>query len=222
MKIPQFPECRHSLIEAIADCSDRDLLMQFQQDPLAGRYFVALFCRYGPLVYSLVQHAAANSEEAGYRFAQVWKQIYADLPQLDLDVEDDQQADHTTGIAELATPPITLQNWIVNSATRYLNSFTESEDGAEQSPAQAGRYALAYAPPPLWCYLDQAIAQLPPLHRLVVILHRTFGWPLEEVADYLNAKGADIAPDAVAALLEEGFYQLDTELPQDIREIYLA
>lgn len=234
MTIPRFSECQHALVEALADCSDEDLLQQFQeQSQSSGRYFVALFCRYGSLVYSLIQHApsaptAAESpiesyggaEAMGvspdYRFAQIWKQLYSDLQNLDLS--------ETSGMPETSTllssadaalaAPLTLQNWIVDYTARYIRR-NEPEPGGD-------RYSLTYAPPPLWCYLEQSLEQLPPLHRLVVVLHRTFGWPLDEVRTYLSSKGTDMDIAAVITLLEEGFHLIDANLPEDIQAIYLS
>lgn len=239
--IPRFPECQHHLIEALADCSDRELLLQFQQQPQSGRYFVALFCRYAPLIYSLVQHSppadlpdppadsstASSSNSAvppaavnlDHRFAQVWKHLYGDLQRLNLSPEVDSPSDPPqisglSAVDEAVAVPQTLQSWIVDATARYLRSG--------DLPGGGDRYSLTYAPPPLWCYLERSLEALSPPHRLVVVLHRTFGWPLEEVTAYLRAKGADIDPAAVVTLLEEGFHLLNTHLPEDIQAIYLS
>ncbi|MEM9246700.1 MAG: sigma-70 family RNA polymerase sigma factor, partial [Cyanobacteria bacterium P01_F01_bin.153] len=58
MDTPTFPEANHPLIAALANRSDLELLDLFKRYPDAGRYFVTLFCRYSPIVYTLVRHSA--------------------------------------------------------------------------------------------------------------------------------------------------------------------
>jgi len=218
VKIPRFPECHHPFVNELMGHTDPELLRLFQQQPQSGRYFMALFCRYGPLVYSVIHHSTQSSAQVDYRFAQIWKQIYDDLPSLDLDQppftatsgnEDNAAADH----GRLSTPR-TLQNWIIDAAASCIRD-------RECLDADDIRYSLTYAPPPLWCYLERSLDQLSPLHRLVVVLHRTFGWPVEEITTYLTSNGTDIDHGAVVTLLEEGFYQIDAKLPDDLQSIYL-
>ncbi|NJM46184.1 MAG: hypothetical protein HC860_08370 [Alkalinema sp. RU_4_3] len=52
MPIPVFPEAQHSLIKSLAQQSDQALLELFARYPETGQYFVALFCRYTPLIYA--------------------------------------------------------------------------------------------------------------------------------------------------------------------------
>ncbi len=276
MQIPRFPECYHALVEDALSHDDQTLLRQLQRHPESGRCFVALFCRYSPLVYSLIRHATQSSVQVDYLFAQTWKQIYQDLQDVSPESFGEGSPDEgmetaaegsagevkaalspntispniastssaspdrressgagtgkvgADGIANSGgdrrprlasdftgnvSTPMTLQNWIIDIAARYIR---EAPPEADQI-----RYSLTYAPPPLWCYLERSLEQLSPVHRLVVVLHKRFGWSLEEVASHLASTGMEVDTAAVITLLGEGYDQIDESLPQDIREIYL-
>ncbi|MGF1512824.1 MAG: sigma-70 family RNA polymerase sigma factor [Elainellaceae cyanobacterium] len=223
MQIPRFPECYHALVEASLDDTDQSLLQQLQQQPESGRPFVALFCRYSPLVYSLIHHATPSSVQVDYLFAQVWQRIYQDLRHIDLEHFDQSeqaqalqasQGEGNTAPRDVSSP-LTLQNWIINAAAGCIR------DQQIPEPDQI-RYSLTYAPPPLWCYLERSLDQLSPLHRLTMLLHKRFGWSIEEVAAHLRSEGTAADASAVITLLEESYGQIDESLPQDIRDIYLS
>jgi len=83
-------------------------------------------------------------------------------------------------------------------------------------------YDLQTAPPPLWCYLEQALEQLQPGIRLMVVMAQTFQWSETRIAAYLQAEGEVISPAQVRIQLQQGYQLLEAALPEDIREIYLG
>jgi hypothetical protein len=204
VSIPTFPECSHSLVKSLANYSDQDLLTQFQRYPDSGQYFTALFCRYSPMVYTLVQHSAKSPVQADYLFAMTWRHIFHELGGLDL---------RSTGNA--GEPPMTLQSWLINITAVCINQ-------AELPPVESIHYNLRAASPPLWCYIERSLEQFPPLLRLIVLMSRTFSWSETRIAAYLQAEGEVISPAEVRTKLQEGFRLLETNLPEDVREIYLS
>lgn len=202
MKMPPFPEGRHPLIQALSHHSDHDLLTLFQRHPDVGKYFIALFSRYGPIVYTLISHSVRSSVQANYLFAVTWRHIYYELGGLDL---------HESSAEE---QPFTLQNWLINITAVCINRV-------ELPPVEAIHYSLQKASPPLWCYLEQALDRLHPLHRLIVLMAQTFHWSETRISAYLQAEGEMFTTQAVKQQLEEAYQQLESVLPEDVRTIYL-
>lgn len=205
MPIPSFPECSHPLVKSLVHYSDQDLLTQFQRYPDAGQYFTAIFCRYSPVVYTLIRHSARSPVQADYLFATTWRHIFHELGGLDL-------RSLGAGNAETGT---TLQSWLINITAVCINQ-------AELPPVEAIHYKLQAASPPLWCYIERALDQFPPLLRLIMVMSQTFGWSDTRIAAYLQAEGETIAPTEVQAKLQEGQRLLEVTLPEDVREIYLS
>ena len=201
MKFPVFPEGNHPVIQSLSHHSDQALLELFQQCRDQGQYFTAIFCRYAQLVYSLVR-VARLPLQADYLFAKTWRHIYHELGELDLAV-------HAPAGEDLS-----LQSWILNTTAVAINQ-------AELPPIETINYALSTAAPPLWCYLEQALDQLPAASRLMVILAQTFYWTETRIAAYLQAEGEDVSPAVVQAQLQAAYQLLETSLPPDIQEIYL-
>ncbi|NJL22518.1 MAG: sigma-70 family RNA polymerase sigma factor, partial [Leptolyngbyaceae cyanobacterium SM1_3_5] len=73
----------------------------------------------------------------------------------------------------------------------------------------------------LWCYVEQALEQLPPTQRLIVVMAQTFRWSETRIAAYLQAEGEVISPKQVREQLRSSYAQLEAALPDDIRAIYL-
>lgn len=209
MQLPHFPECNHSLIKALFHHSDGELLTLFQRHSECGRYFTAIFCRYYPIVYTLISHSARSPVQADYLFALTWRHIYHELGGLDLRSQPDAQ---TSGASANS---LTLQNWLIDVTAYCINH-------AELPPVESIYYVLQDAPPPLWCYLEQALEQLPPEFRLMILMSQTFHWSETRIAAYLQAEGEAISPAAVKMQLQEGYQLLENVLPADIREIYLG
>lgn len=201
--IPQFPESRHPLIQSLLRHSDQDLVALYQRHPEVGRYFTAIFCRYSPVVYTLIRHSARSPVQADYLFALTWRHIFYELRGLNL------YAPASHGQV------ITLQNWLINVTALCINQ-------AELPPVEAIQYTLQAASPPLWCYVEQALDRLPPTLRLMVVMVQSFHWSETRVSAYLQAEGERFSPAEVRLKLQEGYRLLETELPDDIRTIYLG
>ncbi|MEH2316444.1 sigma-70 family RNA polymerase sigma factor [Nostoc sp.] len=203
MQIPHFPEANHPLVKSLFHHSDDELLTLFQRYPDAGKYFTVIFCRYSPIVYTLIRHSARSPVQADYLFALTWRHIYYELGGLHLtDSESDEQA-------------LTMQNWLINMTAFCINEI-------KLPPTEAIHYSLQATSPPLWCYVEQALDQLPPVLRLMVLMAQTFHWSETRIAAYLQAEGEAIAPNEVANSLQEGYRMLEEKLPTDIRAIYFG
>jgi DNA-directed RNA polymerase specialized sigma24 family protein len=173
----------------------------FQRHPDSGKYFTAIFCRYSPIVYTLIRHSARSPVQADYLFALTWRQIYHVLVGLNLETQSNELAN--------------LQNWLINQTAFSINQI-------ELPPVESIHYSLKTTSPPLWCYVEQALEQLPPTLRLMVLMSQTFHWSETRIAAYLQAEGEAIAPGEVAIFLQEGYRMLEEKLPTDIRAIYLG
>lgn len=201
MHIPHFSESNHPLVKSLFHYSDRELVTLFQRYPEQGKYFTAIFCRYSPIVYTLIRHSARSPVQADYLFALTWRHIFYELRGMDF-------------IKEAASESNTFQSWLINMTAVCINQ-------AELPPVESIHYSLQAAPPPLWCYLEAALEQLPPLMRLILIMALTFKWSETRIAAYLQAEGEAIAPAQVRNQLQQGYQRLEANLPDDIREIYL-
>ncbi len=203
--IPHFPEADHHLVQSLQHLSDRDLVSQFQRHPEAGRYFTAIFCRYSPMVYSLIRHSARSPVQADYLFALTWRHILHELNGL---------ACPTAEATEDSQRPFTLQNWLINVTALCINQAVIPE-------VESIHYSLAQASPPFWCYLEQALDRLPPLERLVLVMALTFRWSEARIVAYLRAEGEQLSAAEVRQTLDRAYQRLEEALPEDIRIIYL-
>ncbi|QIR38830.1 sigma-70 family RNA polymerase sigma factor [Tolypothrix sp. PCC 7910] len=203
MQIPHFPEANHPLVKSLFHQSDQELVILFQRSPDSGKYFTAIFCRYSPIVYTLIRHSARSPVQADYLFALTWRHIYYELGGLDLNSPTPNQE------------PLTLQNWLINITAYCINEI-------ELPPTEAIHYSLKATSPALWCYVEQALDQLPPVLRFVVLMAQTFRWSETRIAAYLQAEGENFTPNEVANFLQEGYRMLEDKLPGDIRVIYLG
>ncbi|MEO1427976.1 MAG: sigma-70 family RNA polymerase sigma factor [Cyanobacteria bacterium J06633_8] len=203
MQIPNFPESNHPLVKSLFHKSDQELINLFGQYPDAGRYFTAIFCRYSPIVYTLIMHSARSPVQADYLFAMTWKHIYYQVGGVNLEA------------TEADAPAMTLQNWLINMTAYCINE-------TELPPTESIHYSLKTTSPPLWCYVEQSLDQLPPMLRLIVLMAQTFHWSETRIAAYLQAEGEGISPNEVANFLQEGYRMLEEKLPADIRAIYLG
>lgn len=203
MQIPHFTEANHPLVKSLFHHSDHELLTLFQRHPDAGKYFTVIFCRYSPIVYTLIRHSARSPVQADYLFALTWRHIYYELGGLNLPG------------AESGEEALTMQNWLINMTAFCINEI-------KLPPTEAIHYSLQATSPPLWCYVEQALDQLPAVLRLIVLMAQTFHWSETRIAAYLQAEGEAIAPSEVANFLQEGYRMLENKLPTDIRAIYFG
>lgn len=204
MKIPRFPEAHHPLIESLSQRSDQELLTLFQRYPDQGKFFGALFCRYAPVVYTLVRHSVRSPVQGDYLFALTWRHLYYELGGVDL---------RSPESPDGAKP--TLQSWLIQVTAQCINQAT-------LPPVEAISYSITAAPPLLWCYVNQALDRMDPLLRLILIMGQTFRWSETRIAAYLRAEGEKLAPAEVQQRLQEAQEALWAELPQDIQTLYFA
>jgi hypothetical protein len=200
LSIPTFPESEHQIVESLAHCSDRELIDLHRAHPDQGRYFTALFCRYSAIVYSTIQHAVESRAQTDYLFAIVWRQIFTEIPRVQL--PEDPTATN-------------WQSWLIDIAGRTI-------DRVEVPPAHQIRYSLSAAPPPLWCYLERGLDQISPLSRLIVVMTQSLKWNEQRIAAYLQGEGQKIPTVSIPTYLAEGYQRLEAALPEDIRSIYLG
>ncbi|MCM1981665.1 sigma-70 family RNA polymerase sigma factor [Lyngbya confervoides] len=202
MKLPDFFESSHPLIESLQDQSDEQLLQDFQTQPSQGRFFIAIFCRYAPLTYALLSQKAGSSLQVEYLFAKAWRNLFFELRALDF---------HSSS----SSPGLTLQDWIFEKIA--VSIHTDPVPSIEEVP-----YSLATAPFPLWCYLQIALDQLPPRPRLLLVLTYLFHWSAHKIVSFLAAEGEELAPAQLDRELIEASDGLLAAIPEDIQEIYLT
>ena len=200
LPIPYFRESKHPLIQSLSHHSDRQLLTLWQRYPERGRYFVAIFCRYGELIYATIAHQAALPTQLDYLFALTWREIFAKIDELKLDTE-------------IQAKPELLKTWLLDLTNKCL----QQEDF---SSSQSNDYDLSMVSPPLWCYLQQALGQLPPLVRFILIMAEKFQWSPTRIVAYLQSEGDLVSLMEVENYLNQGYQILQQSLPEDIREIY--
>ena len=200
---PHFSERQHPIVVALEGYDDLELLEAFQQYPDCGRYFVALFCRYGALLYALAARSATATVQVDYLFAMSWRHIFYELRGLDT---------HQLEV----TGERSLRSWLVEMVGVCTRCVT-------LPPPEAIRYDLATTPPPLWCHLEGALDDLLPLERVVLLLTQSTGWTFEQVANCVASPTQE--PPSQATLetsLRSARQRLERALPGDVREIYLS
>jgi hypothetical protein len=204
MKLPNFSESGHPLIQPLLNQDDRQLLAELQQKPEQGRYFIAIFCRYGPLTYSLLRNRAVSQLQVDYLFARVWRNLFYRLRGLNWEEL------QSEGQGEAS-----LQSWIFQNVALSIHQD-------QIPPIESIQYSLDDVPLPLWCYLQTALDHVESLPRLILVLTERFHWPPAKVVSFLKAEGHSLATADLATYSGLGQAQLEAALPADIREIYLA
>ncbi len=196
-------ESNHPLISALNHCSDQDLLTLFQRHPDRGQYFVMIFCRYSPIVHTLIRHSVRSPVQADYLFAITWRHVFNELGGLDL----------RDGLPAGAFPT-TLQNWLINMAAACINRV-------KLPLVESIQYSLQATSPPLRCYVERSLDQLEPVQRLIILMAQTFHWSETRISAYLQVEGELLSPSEVKQALVKAYQQLEKVLPEDISEIYL-
>ena len=199
VQIPSFPEANHPLIQSLNHYSDLDLLTLFQRYPEQGKYFTGIFCRYSPIIYSLIDNSARSPVQADYIFALTWRHIFHEMRGLNLRDEN--------------TNADTLQNWLINTTAMCIN-------GTEMPPVESINYDINEATPPLWCYLEQALELIPPLARLILVMADNYHWSPTRISAYLQAEGENLSTEDVEYWIQQGRQFVINELPKDICELY--
>ena len=209
MQIPSFPECNHAIVQQLGHLNDRELLRHFKAEPEAGRYFTAIFCRYSPVVFSLISHSARSPVQAEYLFALTWRHILNELGGLELPDADPPEASGKTSGRSLS-----LQSWLINVTALCINQ-------ANLPDVEEIHYSLSQASPPLWCYVERALERLNPLERLILVMAQTFRWSDTRISAYLQAEGERIPSAEISVRLRQAAQSLEAALPEDIRTLYL-
>jgi hypothetical protein len=124
--IPVFPEANHPIVKSLAQQSDQELLTLFQRYPETGQYFVALFCRYSPMLYPVVERTAISPIKTDYLFALVWRHLFNQLSGLDL--------------TQLQAG-LNFQSWLLNATAAHMNQV-------EMPPIEDIYYDIKAASPP--------------------------------------------------------------------------
>lgn len=196
-----FPESNHSLLKSLANCNDLDLLDKFQSYPEQGKFFAALFCRYGQVIYSLIASTPLCPVERDYLFALIWREFFYEMRSISL--------------GNSLEPELnSLQNWLIYSTGCYLKE-------KKLPPVETIKYNLQTAPPPLWCYLEPALDTLTPEMRFILVATDNFHWSRARITAYLQAEGENITPEDIQLYLDRAYEVVKSALPEDIRLIYL-
>lgn len=194
MQLPELPEGNHPLVKPLLLKGDSELLSLFQRYPTTGRYFAAIFCRYGQVVYTLTSRTTRSMVQGDFLFLKVWEYIFNEL-------------------RLIQSNEINLQSWIIDATGVVLNRI-------KLPPVEEIQYCLSTTPPVFWCYLNQALQQLPGDLRLVLLLGETFKWSSVRIAAYLQAEGETTTPESVMNLITEAYLNILNTMPEDIQEIY--
>jgi hypothetical protein len=199
LSIPNFAEANHEILQSLANYSDRELVSLHQLHPEQGKFFTALFCRYGAIVHSVVQQAVESQLQADYLFAIAWRQIFTELGRVQL---------------ATATEATNWQSWLMDITGGTINQV-------EVPPPAQIRSTLTAAPPPLRCYLERGLDLIPPLSRLIVVMTQSLKWNEQRISAYLQGEGQKIPTADIPTYLATGYQQLEAAVPMDIRDIYL-
>lgn len=220
MQIPTSPECDHDLVKPLIHKSDYDLVDSLQRSPTEGKYFTALFCRYSPVVYSLIRHSARSPVQADYLFALTWRHILNELGGIDLSAFSPKAAPDASAPgpsaenADKKNIEFSLQGWLINLTAAHINQVKLPD-------VESIHYVLKDAPPPLWCYTERALDGLAPRHRLIILMAQTFEWSDTRISAYLQAEGEQLSPQDVRSELQLAYQSLERAIPEDMRAIYL-
>lgn len=196
MQIPTFAEAHHESILALGQYTDAELIQNHIQEPEKAQYFIAFFCRYSSIVYSIIQHVAGDQIQIEYVFALAWQRVFDRLQELD----------------DRKIPKIVWQQWVVNVAGELV--------GPQKLPASDElTYRLSKVSPPLRCYTNRSLELIQPLLRLVFIMGNR-QWSAKQIAAALKAEGEDLAEMDVPLYLAEAQKSFEKTLPLDLLEIY--
>ncbi len=197
VQIPHFIEADHQLIRALQSASDAELIQGCCQEMDQAKFFVAFFCRYSSVTYSIFQHVASSPVQAEYTFAKAWQHMFERIQQLD----------------EHHINNIVWQNWVVDVAGNFLDNF-------QPPPIETIHYRLATGSPPLLCYVQRSLNLMQPLLRLLFMMNNHWHWPAERIIGHLRAEGEQVEDIDLLLYLSESRKDFEKTLPIDLHEIY--
>ncbi len=199
-----WPECRSSLVRGLGIYSDQELVTHLQNHPEQGRYFIALFCRFERQVDAQMRTRLPPLSESQRHW--IWEQLFLGLSQL-------QVTDPGT---------FSLSTWMEQQVNMRMTEVeVSSQDQSERELVSEREQSLAAISPVLHCYVQQALAKLPPDKRFVLVLHDTFRWTEHQILTQLRQEGISLSPQATLEFIQSARQTLFQELPGDIRALYL-
>jgi hypothetical protein len=184
------------MVRGLASYSDYQLLELFQANPLSARYFVGLFCRYSPLVETLLPEFKSSKTQILWQ-QYLWQHLHGWFLQVRLQPNE--------GLS------LSLQEEI----RHCLDEFSIPD---EQSLSE-GEAILS---PVLNCYLMLGLTSLAPPLRFILVLHDRFHWSVPQISAQLEREGYASSVEEVQAKIEEARQLLFQAIPVDIRALYLT
>lgn len=202
MKLPDFIESSHPLVSPLLDWRDEQLVSSYQTCPNEGKFFVAIFCRYAALTYSLLTNKAPSQIQVDYIFARVWRNLFFELRTL---APEQMHGSNPNNQG--------LQAWIFNKTA--LSIHADAIPSIEEIP-----YSMEIAPLPYWCYLQIALDRISPLSRLLLVLSQTFRWPHSKIISFLSSEGEIMTAKDLDSALNQAKTELADAIPEDVQDIY--
>jgi RNA polymerase sigma-70 factor (ECF subfamily) len=107
------------------------------------------------------------------------------------------------------------QAWLRMVAFRLLSNRRRRQRLVASTPSRQSKAATSPSDAGWVVDLKRAVAQLPPTHRDVIILHYLYDMKLAEVADCLGARVGTVKSRLARARSELAVLLRDTEIPSD-------
>lgn len=170
-----------------------EIQQALQEDPWqAIAPFVALYERFAQPLAALARDRYPAPTQADFAEVKAWQHIWQTL----------QQTETTWELAQYQAV-----------AEAYWSELW-------LPPTEAIAYDRDSMPLPLWIYTQAAIAQLPGIDRLLLVLTYTYRWSLPQVVEQLQLLGHRLAEPQVRSLLDIAEVRLLAALPPDWLTIY--
>ncbi len=192
------------MVRSLDSLSDRELVQMLQLHPESGRYSVALYCRYRALLKELVRRFCPQPAERAHYLNRLWQQFY----QTWLDADD------------TAPQWERLDVWITTQLPQVFPQLPAPKlPGSIEPDSRLARGSAAVSPP-LWCYLQQAIASLPGDLRFILVFAEVFQWQPEQISAQLAAEGYALSLEQVQQAISRSRERLLQLLPSDILSLF--
>ena len=196
-----FPEVDHTLIQPLLSMDDFQLLDLWQKYPMQGRYSVAIFCRYTPHTFNLL-NSIPTQGITEYLFNYSWQIIFSNLSYL-------------SSTSENQIAGTSLKSWI----EEILNSIIEEYETLKITPPKPTLPARYF---PLQYYLERALPNIHPFYRLILVTKEKFTWQDSQILDYLQQKGHILSSEELRSYYNQAYQHLLPHIPDDIHDIYLS